>query len=454
MEQRICEDHVVDRELKNAILRSDTRDQPCDYCDQTKPTLRLWELAQLFEQMIDQFYDPTSGYDDYGNSIEEPSGDPLSDVVEREGGLTGQALDDIVECLAEMWFDRDTMECKYGDDPHFVEGTRFGEALDRDWLAMEESLRHDARIVNPMAFATLRRVFGHLAHDQPLSDGSEGAIAEVGPGTALDRLYRARVFLTLGELEVAMQLPEKFIGPPAPGIGGFGRMNAKGISVFYGSIEPLIAIAEVRPPVGSHVVVAGFKITKRLRLLDFTRLGPVRLGESKFDRLTAERYERSAFLGKLRSRLVMPVMPGEEEDGYLITQAVADYLSTDEALKLDGIMFPSVQHEEREAVGNNVILFRKAALVSGADRGAGNWSSFNLWEYDDIYEGTYKLEPTLATQEVELDARYNNKGIGHTASSLELDRDDVTIRLIKGVSFTTTRIPVMHKRIVAKQTQH
>jgi hypothetical protein len=39
----------------------------------------------------------------------------------------------------------------------------------------------------------------------------------------------------------------------------------------------------------------------------------------------------------------MPVVPELEETNYLLTQAIADYLSTFEHCELDGILFASAQ---------------------------------------------------------------------------------------------------------------
>ena len=46
-----------------------------------------------------------------------------------------------------------------------------------------------------------------------------------------------------------------------------GRMNAAGISVFYGATDDETAIAGVRPPVGSWVATATFEVIRPLRLL-------------------------------------------------------------------------------------------------------------------------------------------------------------------------------------------
>jgi RES domain len=68
-------------------------------------------------------------------------------------------------------------------------------------------------------------------------------------------LYRARVFFQdMAKFEEAMKRPDRDIGPPPPSVAVAGRMNAAGISVFYGATHPGVALAEVQPPVGSKSI--------------------------------------------------------------------------------------------------------------------------------------------------------------------------------------------------------
>ena len=135
-------------------------------------------------------------------------------------------------------------------------------------------------------------------------------------------------------------------------------MNARGVSVFYGANDPRVAIAEVRPPVGSQVAVARFEIVRPLRLLDLTALRTVSEGGSIFDPELASQMERAMFLRSLSQRLTRPVMPDDEDFDYLPTQAIADFLATQNQPTIDGIMFPSVQ-----VAGDalNVVLFYKGS---------------------------------------------------------------------------------------------
>ena len=136
-------------------------------------------------------------------------------------------------------------------------------------------------------------------------------------------------------------------------------MNARGISLFYGATDLDTAIAEVRPPVGSTVVAAEFKLVRPLKLLDLTELENAVEKGSIFDPTFKRRLERVAFMKSLSRLLTKPVMPDDEALEYLATQAVSDFLATENDPLLDGILFDSVQSKN----GRNVVLFHKAARI-------------------------------------------------------------------------------------------
>ena len=73
------------------------------------------------------------------------------------------------------------------------------------------------------------------------------------------------------------------MGAPDSKIAKSGRMNAHGISVFYGATLPGTCIAEIRPPVGSQVVLGRFEIIREVRLLNFDHLTKVFVTGSLFD---------------------------------------------------------------------------------------------------------------------------------------------------------------------------
>jgi hypothetical protein len=156
-------------------------------------------------------------------------------------------------------------------------------------------------------------------------------------------------------------------------------MNARGITVFYGAEAPHVAIAEVRPPVGSRVAVAKFSIIRPLRLLDLTALSNVHDAGSIFDPTLKDRLERVAFLQSLGHRISRPVMPNDQDLDYLATQAIADFLATENEPQLDGIIFTSAQCQG----GRNVVLFHNAARVEALELPTGTEISADCGYHSD-----------------------------------------------------------------------
>lgn len=170
-----------------------------------------------------------------------------------------------------------------------------------------------------------------------------------------------------------MKRPDEEIGPPPPSLAVADRMNAAGIAVFYGATDPSVALAEVRPPVGSKVLIGCFEVLQLLRLLDLTALesAVVSASGSIFDGAHIWRLKRAQFLRGLSQRISKPIMPDDQPRDYLPTQAVADFLATAADPPLDGIIYPSFQVGylrsrgpfARRADKRNVVLFHKSARV-------------------------------------------------------------------------------------------
>ena len=206
----------------------------------------------------------------------------------------------------------------------------------------------------------LKARIGHLCHNASSSS------ARTMPTSCLRSSRASRT-----------NVPPSVLGPSHAATAG--RMNARGISVFYGATDPKVALAEVRPPVGSFVVVGRFEIIKPLQLLDLTALSAVHIEGSIFDPNYASRLAKAKFLRSLTTRISRPVMPDDEAMDYLPTQAVADFLATRSDEPLDGIIFPSVQ----TGAGLNVVLFHKAACVGSLDMPAGSEVDVSLGHFND-----------------------------------------------------------------------
>ena len=139
-------------------------------------------------------------------------------------------------------------------------------------------------------------------------------------------------------------------------------MNAEGIPVFYGAMEEGTCVSEIRPPVGSLVILGRFEILTPIRILDLSAISIVYSEISHFDANYSEARSRERFLKELVEEIGRPIMPHEETREYLNSQIVADYLANRFEGGLDGIIFRSAQ---TGGTGNNVVLFNHASRVQG-----------------------------------------------------------------------------------------
>lgn len=356
--RRICFNCVRESYLRGE-LKSKGKRKRCFYCKKTAATYSLEELSEPVSKAFEDHYLQLSDDPD-------DNGVPVIDAIEDATEIPREAAEDLQQVLADINYDH--RAAKEGEDSPFSDDSFYEErgvsdfALKHEWDYFERSLKSEARFFSRSAATHLASVFSGI--DKLVTHDGRPIVVDAGPGTAFDQIYRARVFQSDDELKNALCYPDKQLGSPAMPYASAGRMNARGISVFYGANDARVAIAEVRPPVGSQVAVARFEIIRRVRLLDLGALTSVSARISIFEPDSVQRLDRAFFLRTLTERIIQPVMPDDEAFEYLPTQAVADFLATENDPTLDGIVFPSVQ---AAGAALNIVLFHKAALVEAID---------------------------------------------------------------------------------------
>lgn len=220
-------------------------------------------------------------------------------------------------------------------------------------------MKHGNRFFNDNAKAFLDWLFDDLGeYCAPLS---EHAVVPVLTPDNAPPIYRARTCLASGSVDEILANPARNLGAPPKARAGEGRMNPAGVPAFYGALERLTCIAELRPPVGGTVVSGEFRLNKDVRVLDFTRLEEADPGPmlSFFDPAFFAKEGRREFLRYLHGEITLPVLPGLERD-YLTTQVIAEYLATHCKPRIDGVMFSSVQQD----CGTNIVLFSHVACTA------------------------------------------------------------------------------------------
>lgn len=389
--KRICFQCVGEKYLAAKVRAEGTR-RKCDYCGGSRRSFSIAEMSERIEVAFESHYVRTSVQpDDMQYSmlrdretdyVWERDGEQVVYAIMNAAYIAEEAAQDIQAALADKYgdFEADQIgeETEFASESHYTEKGPDPSQWMMEWQAFDESLRSQARFFSKSAEQHLASVFDQF-ESLETGDGRP-VIVKAGPDTNLRELFRARVFQDDSSLEAALKRPDQHLGPPPSRLANAGRMNARGISVFYGANSAAVALAEVRPPVGSRVAVARFEIIRPVRLLDLTALNEIIVRGSIFDTNYAGRLERSAFLRTLSQRLARPVMPDDEAFAYLATQAVADYLSTDREKRLDGIIYPSVQ---AGGPACNVVLFYKAARVKALAMPEGTKISASLYSYDE-----------------------------------------------------------------------
>lgn len=369
--KRLCHGCVGEEYLRAEVLRKGHRGK-CSYCHQVAQSYAIEDVAERVETAFEQHFRRTSDQphswqlsllsDRESRYDWERDGELAAQAIANAASIPDQAAQDIQEILCDQHYDHDLAkmgeESEFSSDSYYEEKRTSDHMWQEEWRDFEHSLKTEARFFSRSATAHLASIFANI-DKLSASDGRPLAI-DAGPNTALTTVFRARVFQSDERLVEALCYPDRHLGPPPAVLAVAGRMNARGISVFYGANYSSVAVAEVRPPVGSQVAVARFEIIRRLRLLDLTALGSVIEEGSVFDPNWAARLERATFLRSLSQHMTKAVMPDDEAFDYLATQAIADYLATENDPVFDGIVFPSVQ-TSGDAL--NVVLFHKAARV-------------------------------------------------------------------------------------------
>lgn len=390
-ERMVCAECIGEAFL-SAGVTSRCGEATCSFCDEVAPALTIDELADEVEAAFSVHYYRTTDQPDAFESAMladresdyefERRGEDVLWAIAGAAEVSEEIAQEVLDILADRHSDFDSAaageECEFDPESRYEQRGPDDVEYQLEWRGFERSLRTETRFFNKEAESLLGRIFDGIGSLRT-SDGRT-VVRLAGPGEELSGFHRARVFHGDARLALALEQPVRELGPPPNEIAVDGRMNARGISLFYGATDPAAALAEVRPPVGSRALVGRFDAVRPLRLLDIDALRAVYIDGSVFDGSYMGRLELAKFLKSLSGRMTMPVMPDDERSEYLITQAIADYLASNVELDLDGLLYPSVQRAGRH---QNVVLFRRASKVEPVALPDGTVVSASLGEMDE-----------------------------------------------------------------------
>ena len=459
-------DEFLSDEVKNQVVSS-----LCSYCDEERPAMTLEAIADRVEIAISEHYDLTP---DHPTEPEEfvilaisrewdRKGELVEWVIAEMAGVEEKIARDVQELLnMKSYYPavRDGDEAPFGYEAMYEEKGANVLGFKYTWNEFRRDIRSRARFFNTAAEENLGYIFGDLTALE--SYDGRAVIREISPEAEDRFIWRARQAYSDKELEAILKLPAQEIGRPPSSLAKSGRMNAHGIPVFYGALGEDTCVSEVRPPVGSSVVVGKFEVLKPLKLLDLGVLAQVVAKGSYFDPGYVGRKNRAAFLQQLVDEISRPVMPGDEQLEYIATQVVAEYLSRKSELRLDGIIFPSSQ---TGGDGRNVVLFNHASRAEpyNLPDGTVSWMSppSDDEEYGDsdvyVFEDVPNVQPdTDPSVGISRKSRGGAVIFGFDSEesdtepsvepTLRLDLDSVVVLKIKGVSYSYSTHAVKRHR--------
>jgi hypothetical protein len=458
-EKRICFNCVGETYLKKEI-KTEGIEAKCSYCGKYAPSHSLGILADRIDAVFSNFYERTSPDPD---SIEEMQirefavewerhGTPVVDAIEEAADFQYYKIAEEIQSILEEKYsdfesDKIGLETEYAGESYYeliAPDVKYWQDL---WAQFVDAVKFRGRMFNEEASDILNMIFADL---ELLKTGHRPRlIVEMGPGTEYKGLYRARVFINDKVLKLGLANPDKELGPPPGELASAGRMNSRGISVFYGADSPFVALSEVRPPVGSKVGIAVFNFVRSVKVLNLDALINVRSTGSIFDPGESKSRQRLAFLTSLTGLMTMPVMPGEKEMNYIPTQAVADFLAGHTNPNLDGVQFSSVQSGGK---GKNVVLFNKSSLVKPIvtvpHAEIGVTLRYDNGEYSDDYARCETFTPSSKKSDPGGNpcALFEPGGkapkVSENLFTLEIDVSSITVHEVRAAHFESDAFPV------------
>ena len=301
---RLCMNCIGESFLRREVERI-SKWGKCHYCENDGLTVSISEIANCIDTAFDQHYRRTPVEPDAleylmikeGVIDWKREGESAIWAISNAALIDEKPAEDIRRVLEERHFDMDSAkageECPFDENIHYVEKEADDVEYRINWHCVEEILKTESRFFSETVMDTLENVFKELTAHRT-RDGNP-VILEAGPETDICSLYRARVFQSDSELNEALKRPDIHMGPPPVALATAGRLNAHGISVFYGATKASVAVGEVRPPVGSRVIVGEFSLLRRLRLLDIGALRTSFIVGSIFDPSYIGQLERAKF---------------------------------------------------------------------------------------------------------------------------------------------------------------
>ena len=352
----LCVSHITDDVLRGR-LEPDADAFACSYCGRTasvgeEPFAVPMDLVgeYVWEAASWVYSDP--GYIEYYNG--EPwSTEGLTETNEVMYDIFGDSveeavMDDVVLALVDAANDREYWT--YNDHEY---------QFSLSWDAFQETVKTQSRFV----FVGSSARVGY--EEEPparlakflkalLTYVESDLLRTLPQGT---KLYRGRMVDDLDRHREDIEAePSTQLGPAPSEKAEAGRLNGKGISLFYAADDVDTAVAEIalHSPY-DKAIVGGFVTQRPMQILDFTQRITTLPSIFATNEESRDRWLFARFAERFTKRITAPVLlDGRQLVDYTPTQVVAEYLRYVPETRIDGIAWPS---HVGTGEGKNVALF-------------------------------------------------------------------------------------------------
>ncbi|WP_204126625.1 RES family NAD+ phosphorylase [Pseudomonas ogarae] len=355
----VCDECVGDVFVQQRI-RNECDMGRCSCCEQLRHCMPIEALADQVADILDRYYGTgpvirTVDARDLGRYVY--AGSPLAVTVAEMLGIDSEsAVTAAIVGLLTVCTDYDLKrggEARFDADLLYMRRNLRPTEIEEKWQEFKSGVMHRSRFFNDHGKAFLDWLFEGIHHLKDEHGREVVQLFEIEDGL---ELYRGRYCPPSSDPKKILLSPETELGAPPKEIARAGRMSPVGVPAFYGAFDRETCIAELRPSVGGMVLTGEFQLLRDARLLDFGVLENVFDAQpmSCFDPDYQKKMERRQFLRTLHSKISSPVTPDQEQE-YLYTQVIAEYLATQVEPTVDGVMFASVQRQD----GINIALFSR-----------------------------------------------------------------------------------------------
>lgn len=424
MEERlVCVDCVDDYYLKSKIYLKPKG--KCFYCKKIEKVTTVGEIAEYTNEMFKKYYKKQTTHDNNDKTefvVIRKDGENVRWIIEEHAGVKSKIAKDIQNSMKKDNSNKTNYpygkHARYSLKKHNV--ARSGDL----WGKLEECVNGKSEPGDKEEILNL--VFS-----------KKSAFVKIDPESKY-RLYRARRFQSEEKMIYALSNLEEQLGPPPPSSATAGRLNKENAPIFYGAEDLDTAISEVRPFVGSIVIVACFNVIRSIKLFD---IGALEIGirdMSFYDPSYVPRTEEDEFVFNLIRNISTPVLPKNEVTDYLVTQYIAEYLSK---IGIDGIIYRSTQSKKG---GNNVALFDKSSRIKRRHDIKASNVEIESYHHKLEHRVKFKLNRRkTAEPHDEVDAMKDN----NFTSSLALDDSNLYVNRITGSNYGIIKEKVEVKMI-------